>query len=172
MALLKTSVLDILDIEPAAPAATRPPLDPRDHKMIRLLVAMGEPLKQVASKLGVLERDVEQSIKSNDGMDEVIRLQTALFPDPAVRVKRIANLALDTQLKLLIRSTSDTTLAKVSQDILDRAGGKATQITENRNLNINVSDGASLDRALKASMERLDRLEETRQKMLSAGVKK
>lgn len=144
-------------------------MDERDRKMICMLVAMGEPIEAVARKVEVEEKVVHAIIGSDDGMDQILRFQMAMFPDPMVRVKRMANLALDTQMKLMTRAgTSDSVLAKVTQDVLDRAMGKATQVVENRNLNVNVTDMQSADRALKAQQERLARLEAVQQKLLEA----
>ena len=164
------SVTDIFDLDlPVAknvvPATA---VDDRDKKMICLLIAMGEPEEAVARKLGFDKNTVNKVIRGNDGIETIIRLQTAAFPDPQARVKRMANVALDRMMKLLMHSTSDATVAKVAGDILDRSMGKATQVVENRNLNVNVTDMASADRALKAQQERLERLEATQKKLLAS----
>lgn len=163
-------MLDILDIEPAK-SSSKKPLDENGQRMVCLLVALGEPLEQIARKLEVTRTEVDKVINSPGGIEQVIRFQTAAFPDPLARVKRMAHLALDTQMRLLIRSTSDATVAKVASDILDRSTGKATQVIENRNLNVNITDTASADRALRATEERLERLLAVEQKLLQAGQK-
>jgi hypothetical protein len=161
--------LDIFELPPAAGVKSdKGVLDEKDKKMVCLLIAIGEPEEAVARKLGFSKAQVSAVIRGDDGIEMIIRLQTAAFPDPHARVKRMANLALDTQLKLMLRSDSDAVVAKITSDILDRSMGKATQVVENRNLNVNITDMASADRALTAQHERLARLEAQQQKLLKA----
>jgi hypothetical protein len=162
----KPNLLEILDIEPAVVKDGR--ISDVDKKMVCLLMALGEPAEAVARKVGLSKTDVDRIVQTGDGLEQIIRFQTAAFPDPLARVKRMAHMALDTQQKLLIRSKSDATIAKVASDILDRATGKATQVIENRNLNVNVTDQASADRAIRATQERIERLELVQRKLQAA----
>jgi len=139
-----------------------------EEKMVAILIAIGEPYEQVARKMKLDKHSVQLFLKSADGIEQIIRVQTSMFPDPSARIKKIANLAIDAQLRLLLRGSSDAVTAKVAQDILDRSMGKATQVAEIRNLTINVTDLASADRALSAQQERLARLEALQNKLLVA----
>lgn len=167
------SDLSILDIEATVVPGGQPGvlLDDKDKKMVCLLIATGEPLEVAASKLELDKMVVERYVKSTEGVEQIIKMQTAMFPDPMVRMKRNVHLAIDASMRLLLRSTSDTVVAKVAADFMDRGCGKATQVIENRNLNINITDMAAADRALAAQQERLERLEATQQKLLAAGAK-
>lgn len=165
------SILDVLELEtvPARPLATPPAmLDEKDKKMVCLLVSMGEPTEAVARKLALTRAQVEMVISSDEGIETLIRFQTAAFPDPMARLRRITHLAIDAQLKILVRSENTAALVKVAQDVLDRTTGKPTQVVENRNLNVNITDMASADRALQSANERLARLEETQKKLMAA----
>jgi hypothetical protein len=139
-----------------------------DKKMVALLVAMGEPAEVVAKKLSMDRQAVEDYVRTKAGTDVVIKMQTALFPDPAARIKKCAHMAIDATLKLLLQGKTEAVVAKVAGDILDRSMGKAVQINENRNINIDVADMAAADKALAAQMERLNRLEETQRRLTQA----
>lgn len=179
--------LDILDIECSDVAVAESPrgasvsspsstalstFDAKDKQLVAMMVAIGEPTEQVAGKLGIDKLAIERFLKSAEGTEQVIRFQTAMFPDPTARIKRTAHLAIDASMRLLLRGSSEATIAKVAADLLDRANGKAVQLTENRNLNINISDMAAADRALEAQNERLKRLEETAEKLKASYEKK
>lgn len=163
---MKKANLDVFELEPtAAPKAV---LDERDKKMVCLLIANGEPEEAVSHKLGFTMKQVSDVIRSDGGLEMIIRLQTALYPDPMQRVKRLGNMALDAQLRILLRSTSDATVAKVASDMLDRGSGKAVQVVESRNLNVSITDMAAADRAMKTANERLAYLEDQQNKLLAA----
>ena len=155
----------------AAPAEVVVQLSEKDKQMVAVLVAVGEPAEQTAGKLGLDRKVVEEYLKSPEGSEQVIRIQTALYPDPGQRLKRLAHLAIDTNVRLLLRGKSEAVVAKVAADVLDRSQGKAVQVHENRNLNVNVTDLAAADRALKAQEERLKKLEEVALKLKAAHSK-
>ena len=158
-------MLDVFELDPVKPEQK---LDPRDIKMICLLTALGEPVEQISRKLGVDKEEVSKLIRKDDAIELIIKLQTSVCPDPMARVKRMANMALDTQLRLLMKSTSDAVVSKITFDILDRASGKATQVIESRNLTGNVTDMEQVDKALTAQQERLERLEALQKKLLKS----
>jgi hypothetical protein len=133
-----------------------------EKKMVCLLVAIGEPVEMVAEKLGHSLEVVRAYVHSDAGMERVIKMQTALYPDPVARVKKSVHLAIDASLRLLLKGKNEAVVAKVAADIMDRSMGKAVQIHENRNFNVDVNDMEAADRALLAQQERLDRLEKTR----------
>lgn len=127
-------------------------------KLICFYVAQGEPADAVAKKLGCSNEQVERILASPEGTEMVIRLQTALYPDVRTRIAKITHLAVDTKFRLLMTSTSEAIKDKVATDLLDRAMGKATQVTENRNYNFDAKDAEALQRQLDAGRERLDKL--------------
>lgn len=142
-------------------------LGEQDKRMVCLLVALGETEEAVARKLEITPKQVSDVIKAPDGIESVIRFQHAAFPDPALRLKKLSNLAIDRLTKILLTG-SDTNAAKVGADFLDRSMGKATQVVENRNLNVQITDMAAADRAIMAAEQRLMRLQETQDKLLAA----
>lgn len=161
----RASLVDILDL---APLPGKGPLSATDKKFVFLLTAMGEPAGVIAEKLGLSEELVGDLCKSKSGVDQIVRMQTALFPNPAERIKRCAHMAIDASVKLLLGGKTEAVVAKVAGDLLDRSQGKAVQITENRNFNVDITDMAAADKALEAQMERLARLESVQAKLLAA----
>lgn len=159
--------LSILDLTPSTTVVDSSEARAVDKKLVHVLVALGEPVEAVSRKLGVSISFVEQLIKSSEGTAEIIRLQSALFPDPQVRIKRLANLALDTKVKLMLSAKSEVVRNAASTDILDRAGGKAIQRTEVVNSFEDLTPDA-LDRTIAKQKEKLDMLEETERKILAA----
>lgn len=135
-------------------------------KMVCLLVANGETTKATAQKCGCDESWVRKVISSPAGMDMIVRFQHDSNPSLAGRLGKMAGIALDVQLKLLLSETStDAVKAKVAQEVIDRAHGKAIQITENRNVSFDLKDAVALDQALLASQEKLRRIEEMQKKL-------
>lgn len=139
-----------------------------NSKLICFFLAGGEPAAAVAKKLGVSEETVTRVAGSDDGGALIIRLQTALFPDPAIRVRKLAHAALDVKTKLLFSTGNDVLRNNVATDILDRTMGKATQVTENRNINFDIKDVEGLDRQIAASQERLSAIDKMKRTLGSA----
>jgi len=162
---MKTSILDILDIEPAKPAQE---LSEEVKKMVLLLIAIGEPSEQVAAKFRLSKFDVDQLVKSKEGIEAILRMQTALFPDAQVRIKKLAHLAVDQQVRLMLTAKSEGVRAKIAADMLDRSVGKAVQVIENRNVAMAGMDMEATDHALRAQEDRLARLEAVQRRLESA----
>lgn len=137
------------------------------EKMICLLVSMGESADTIARKLSVPVSRVEAVIATPQNVDTIIKMQATICPEPLERLKKLTNLAIDVKVKLLMTAKSETVRDNVASDIIDRAMGKAIQITESRNINFDVKDIGALDKALEAQMARLNKLEAT-QKALRA----
>lgn len=135
-------------------------------KMVCLLVANGETSEQAARKVGIAEKEVVRIISSTQGMDLVVRFQSDSNPDLLSRVKKLANVALDVQTRLLLSpNTSDSVKARVANEVIDRAHGRATQVTETRNLNFDLKSADALDKALEAQQAKLTRIEETQKRL-------
>jgi hypothetical protein len=165
------SVIDIVEV--ATQLLDQKPVEKQteDEKVRNLqcatmFLAMGESMEMVARKFRLDPMEFATYVRSEQGMDLLIRLQSGMFSDPAERVKRMQHMALDTMTKLLFRAT-DATQAKVAADILDRGGGKAVQRIETRST-ISVTDIAKADEVLVNQSERLARLEEKKKLLLSA----
>jgi len=98
----------------------------------------------------------------------IIRMMHDANPDPLVRIRKLSSIAIDAQARLLLSSTTaPAVLAKVSQDVIDRAQGKATQVTESRVLTFDMSNMGKIDEGIKAVQERLERIEATRKRLSS-----
>jgi hypothetical protein len=164
---MKSSILDILEIEAPASDVWTDEL----KKMVLLMVAIGEPISQVAGKFKLKVEQVENLVKSRDGTEAILRMQTALFPDAQVRLKKLAHIAIDQQLRLMLTAKNEGVRAKIASDMLDRSVGKAVQAVENKNQAMADMDLASADRALLAQEERLARLEATQKQLLAAQLK-
>lgn len=156
--LEKYSVADLLELGLDEQAAQKRQLE-TDGKLVCLLVAMGEPTSLIAGKLGVDIPFIDKIVRSTKGMEQILRMQTSLCPDPLVRVKKMANSALDVKFKLMHTAESEAVRNAAASDILDRSGGKAVAIVENRHT-VEVSDLVNIDKAMQAQMEKLRKLDE------------
>lgn len=144
-------------------------LSPESERMVAFLVANGEPGETAAMKLGVPVKLVQEFIASAKGSELVMKMQSALFPDPVTRVRKMANLAVDVMSQILMRGDMKPELKlRAAVDVMDRAMGKAVQVHENRSLVMNVDSLEATDRALAAQQERLTRLEEMQKKLMAS----
>lgn len=134
--------------------------------MVAMLSALGTPAADISSRLGLPQNRVECYMTEPATADLIIRLQGSLYPDPAVRVKRVANMALDKIVKTMLTDGKQGFAA--AESLLDRAMGKAIQVTENRNLNVNMNDPKAVDSAIAAQTERIARLEASQSKLRQA----
>jgi len=130
-----------------------------NQRMVCFLAAQGDDVDMIAKKLDLPVAFVNGCVNSAQGADMIIRLQNAIFPDVKLRIERLANMALDRKVKLMLTSQNDAVVNSVTTDILDRTLGKAIQVTENRNLNLNMNDPHALDKAIEAQSEKLAKLE-------------
>lgn len=154
------SLLDLgSDLAVLPKNASTESVDSTNRKIVCLLVAQGEPREAIMEKLGVKGEFIDRILHSDSGIEQIVRLQSALFPDPQQRIKRMANMALDTVAKLMLGAKSEQVRLKGAVDLLDRAAGKAVQRTENVNIDIDNLTQDGLDRALLAQKQKLDRLE-------------
>jgi len=167
MVALTPSISDVLELEKHPPKSEAE----ANFRLTCFLAAQGDDRETIAKKLGILVEVVDTFLSSSRGSTMMLRMQSALFPDPKVRIKRLANTALDTQVRLMLTSKDEKIRAAVSQNLLDRAEGKATQVIENRNLNVNLNDAVALDRAIVGQQERLAKLEEMAKKLDSSSKK-
>ena len=130
------------------------------NKMICLLVANGESYEQAGKKLNIPADQVRAVVSQPRWMDMVVRFQADASNTPQERVRKMGSIALDVQTRLMLApGTADAVRAKVAQDVADRAMGKAIQTVETRNLHFDLKDAAAVDKALKASEEKLARIE-------------
>lgn len=176
MAVRAVNVLDIVEVATSlidTPSAGEPrqthEVAEKDLQSACLFVAMGEPVEAVSRKMGINLGSLTTWLRSDAGMDLLIRLQTGLFQDPADRIKRMQHLALDTQVRLLTRG-SDAVQAKVADSLLDRGSGKAIQKNDGRPV-VTVTDMQNADRMLASQQEKLERLEQMRRTLVEAGRK-
>jgi hypothetical protein len=153
--MVKNLDLSVLDL-PASPTELSQ-IKEVEEKLVCFLLSLGEPAEAVANKLRVSKEFVEQLSHSDRGVDMIVRFQSTVFPDPQIRIKRLANLAVDTQTRLMLKG-SDNVKFKVAVDVLDRSGGKAVQRMENVNFDLDSMDPASLDKAIAAQQAKLDKL--------------
>jgi hypothetical protein len=110
---------------------------------------------------------VETLLSEPANADLVIRLQGSLYPDVQQRIKRLGNAALDQIHKTMLTGAPKERFA-AAESLLDRAIGKAIQVTESRNLNINVNDPKAVDAALTTQQSRIAKLEQARDKLKTA----
>lgn len=170
MSIKTASVLDIVEIATSLidstpeEQKTASELE-RDLQCAVMFLALGESNEAVCRKFGLTYARLDGFLKTQAGLDLLLKLQSGLFTDPQERVQRMQHLALDAQMRLMVRG-SDAVVAKVAQDILDRGGGKAVQRIETRST-ISVTNIQDADRMLSNQQEKLRRLEEVRTKMLS-----
>lgn len=144
-------------------------LSPESERMVAFLVANGEPAETAAMKLGVPVKLAKEFIESAAGSELIVKMQSALFPDPVTRVRKMANLAVDTMSQILMRGDVKPDLKfRAAVDVMDRAMGKAVQVHESRSLVVNVDSLEAADRALAAQQERLTRLEEMQKKLMAS----
>lgn len=139
------------------------------NQMVCLMVANGETIEAVARKLQTTEKVIEMYLKTPQAQDMVVRFQHDIAPEPRARVAKMANVALDVQTRLLLGGASDTVKASVAQSVLDRHLGKATQVLETRSMHFDLKDSVAIDNALKASQEKLKKIEDM-QKRLAISV--
>lgn len=128
-------------------------------QMICLLLALGVPEESICKKAGVAPNYVDAVKRSQQGQENVIRMQNAMYPDIKVRIKKMTHLALDVQMKTLMGG-SDVLKNKVAESILDRDIGKATQVVESRSVDIAAGDVKQLDKAIVSVEARLKKHEE------------
>lgn len=158
--------LSALEVETASPVAASLREQELNLKIVCLMIANGETPEATAKKSGNKLEWVRKVIGSPVGMDLIIRLQHESNPDPQVRIRKMASIALDAQTRLLLSpSTPHSVLAKVSNDVADRAFGKAIQVTENRNLNFDLKDARKLDDSIRATEEKLKRIADMQKKL-------
>lgn len=135
-------------------------------KIVCKSVAEGESIQAVSNKIGLALADVQLILEHPKSQDMIVRFQAEVSSDPAGRIRKMTNMALDVQTRLLLdKKTPATVLAKLSNDLIDRNQGKAIQITENRNMNFEMKDADALDRALSAQNEKLRRIEELQKRL-------
>lgn len=135
-------------------------------KMVCLLVANGESMDVVAKKLTLPVREVHAIAGRPESIDMIVRFQADGGKSVVQRVKSLAQIAVDVQTQLLLDpKTAPTIKAKVAQEVIDRAEGKAIQVTENRNLNFDLKDAAAIDRQMVAQMQKLERIEQMQRKL-------
>lgn len=148
-------------------------LSPRESamrtQMVCLMIANGEPISSVATKLKLSEKLVENIVMIPSSMEMIVRFQHDIAPEPRQRIGKMASIALDVQTRLLLGSAPDSVKAMVSENVLNRAMGKATQVIETRTLHFDLKDAAAIDNAMKASQEKLKRIEDL-QKTLAISV--
>lgn len=128
-------------------------------RLVCFLAAQGEGVETIARKLDLPEAFVDGCIHSSQGADMIVRFQNAIFTDVPTRINKVANLALDRKIKLMLTSTNDAVVNSATSDLLDRSLGKAVQVTENRNLNFDMNDPRALDKAIQAQLSKLQQLE-------------
>lgn len=177
---------DMSILDRPSPLITRPPvlsggelvhaseaLSPRESamrtQMVCLMIANGEPISSVATKLKLSEKLVENIVMIPSSMEMIVRFQHDIAPEPRQRIGKMASIALDVQTRLLLGSAPDSVKAMVSENVLNRAMGKATQVIETRTLHFDLKDAAAIDNAMKASQEKLKRIEDL-QKTLAISV--
>lgn len=138
-------------------------------KLVCHLIASGESIEATHRKTGIPVEDIEGVISTPRGQDLIVRMQAEMTPDPQQRLKKLATLAVDVQTRMLLnKHTPATILAALTRDVLDRAYGKAVQVTENRNLNFDLKDANALDRALVAQAEKVKKIEDMQRKLAIA----
>ena len=126
-------------------------------QMICFLAAQGDSTGTIASRLKLTEQYCTTVIESH--ADEIVRMQSSISPDPKLRISRLANLALDKKAAILLSSKDEKLVNAVASDILDRSMGKAIQITENRNMNFDMTEDADLDKQIARTHQRIAQLE-------------
>lgn len=137
-------------------------------KLVCFLIANGESPEGTARKVGCTVEWVNKVKSAPVGMDMIIRMQQDSSPDVHARVKKMSSIALDVQTRLLLsQHTPPAILAKLSNDVIDRAEGKATQITETRNFNFDMKDAKKIDEAILATQEKLARIESQQKRLIS-----
>lgn len=136
-------------------------------QMVCLLLALGVPTEAICKKTNTVPAFVQAVQRSDAGCEHILRMQNALYPDPKVRIKKMVHMALDAKQRILLTGT-DTLKDKVATDILDRDMGKATQVVENRSIDIAVGDIKQLDRSLEAAELRLKQHEELEARLKAA----
>lgn len=141
-----------------------------DYRLVAFFAAQGVPMDDIAQRMEKPVEWVDVVLGSSRGSDLMLKYQASLFPNVQDRVKRLASIALDTQVKMLLTSQSEKTLLTLTNNLLDRSMGKAIQVTETRSINVNVDDVDALDRALIAQQERLKKLESMERALLPAGT--
>ncbi len=135
---------------------------------ICLLLALDVPVETVAKKTGSTVTLVEFIKESEPGAEQIVRMQSALYPDPRQRIKKLVNSAIDVKAKLMLTAKSEAIRDKVATDILDRDLGKPVQVTENRNINIKDGDIGQLNKALQSAEDRLKKHEDLEKRLKAA----
>lgn len=136
------------------------------RQMVCLLVANGEGQDAVAKKLDLTAMQVRSIVSQPASMDLIVRFQAETSSSVSQRVKKLAHLAVDVQTRILLdEKTAPAVRAKIAQEVLDRAEGKAVQVVENRNLNFDLKDAQAIDRQMAAQMQKLQRIEDMQRKL-------
>lgn len=166
--------LELVGTRAGAQVVTQEPttlqLSPREQeltkKMVCLLIANGETIEETARKLTMSPNEVYAITSDERWADVIVRMQSDSSPTPQERVKKMTSIALDVQTRLLLNpSTPPAVRAKVAQDVSDRGMGKAVQSLEIKSLHFDLKDAVAVDRALKASHEKLQRIEDLKKRL-------
>jgi transcriptional regulator with XRE-family HTH domain len=127
--------------------------------------ANGKSAEYIAEKYGVSENFVTSLERKASFREQVSRMQCALDLTLPERIEKAASVALDKQIRLLF-SADEKVVAAVSQNILDRHLGKATQRIESKSLVFNVSQRAEqLDSDIESIESQIRLMEVQKQKL-------
>jgi hypothetical protein len=125
-------------------------------RVVSALAATGSDAETISKTLGMELAKVRELLGTKAAAVTIARIQSVFYPEAGQRVKKLANLALDTILTVMLTADKDETRLKAAQDLADRAMGKAVQVTENRNLNFNVNEVNSLDQSIEMLQKKID----------------
>ena len=165
MVALQNTKLDLNEVLGLTDATTERELS---RKLITFYTAQGMPRELLCEKLQVTSQVVDIVLKSREGAAEIIRLQGLMFPNVHDRVRRLSHIALDKQSEILLRSEDDKLIAQVSEKMLDRGLGKATQVIESRNFHFEAGDIKQVESAIDQQINRIAKLEEMSKKLETA----
>jgi hypothetical protein len=136
-----------------------------NDRLIAVLVASGHSSEQIAARLELPEKEVEQVVLSPRTTQMVFKLQSAMGLKPDEMLERAAPLAVQKKVWLMLHSEDEKVQNAAATDVLDRALGRAVQKIETRNISVQLESLPQVEDHLSRLQTRLVQLETERLKL-------
>lgn len=141
-------------------------------RVVCFLVARGMSFEQASARLGLTERESKRLKRRKELLQLVLQIQTALQIPLTEQIKRLAPLALQKKMELILHGKNENVQNSAASFIIEQAEGRATQKIEMQSLTLDArAEMHELDTALRAQQDRLHILAEQKQKLLEARAK-
>jgi hypothetical protein len=136
------------------------------HRAIASDRARGCSLETLAEKYSMKPMDLENLEKQEFFQDEVIRMQGVLEIPVEQLVENAATVAFEKRFRLMMTTTDEKILEKITEGFLDRKMGKATSRVEVTSRNFNVSaDISQIDKDIEKVQGQINAIEQEYKKL-------